>query len=297
IRPLIENFENNTGIDVRIIQGGTGELLDRIAASGTQPYCDVLWGGSYSNVLPMADLFADYRSSNEDYVQDIYKNREGPLTRFSDIPSVLMLNRKLLGDCAVYGYSDLLKPELKGKIAFSDPKKSSSATEHLINMLYAMGGGDTSAGWDYVRAFCYNLGGRLLDSSSQVYKGVSEGKYAVGLTFEDGGANYAMADDNIELVYMREGVVFTPDGVYIVENTPHLAEAKQFVDYLTSKDVQIYMSEILYRRSVRTDFESRGRLLSKSYMKIIHLDYMYVAAEKDKWVDRFGRIFAGTEGP
>jgi len=32
-------------------------------------------------------------------------------------------------------------------------------------------------------------------------------------------------------------------------------------------------------------------------MKIIHLDYMSVAAEKDKWVDRFGRIFAGTEGP
>ncbi|HKL85946.1 MAG TPA: extracellular solute-binding protein [Treponemataceae bacterium] len=291
IKPLIENFENSTGISVRIIQGGTGEILERIAASGDSPYCDVLWGGSYSNVLPALNLFVDYHSSNEEFIQEEYKNREGPLTRFSDIPSVLMLNRKLLGDCVVEGYADLLKPELKGKIAFSDPEKSSSATEHLINMLYAMGGGDTSSGWEYVRQFSANLHGRLLSSSAQVYKGVSEGKFAVGLTFEEGGANYAVSDDTIELIYMKEGVVFTPDGVYIVKNTKQLEDAQKFVDYLTGKSVQVYMSEILNRRSVRVDVSSKGKMLPKTSMKIIPLDYSYIAVEKKRWVEEFNTIF------
>lgn len=296
IRPLVENFENSTGISVRIIQGGTGELLQRIAAGGETPYCDVLWGGSYSNVLPALDLFVDYRSSNEEFVQDAYKNTEGPLTRFSDIPSVCMLNRKLLGDCVVGGYADLLTPELKGKIAFSDPEKSSSATEHLINMLYAMGGGDTPAGWAYVTRFCKNLDGKLLSSSSQVYEGVSEGKFAVGLTFEEGGANYAVSDDTIELVYMKEGVVCTPDGVYIIQNTAHLKDAQKFVDYLTGKSVQVYMSEILNRRSIRTDVSSKGKMLPKNKMKIISLDYNYVSVEKKRWVAEFNRIFNETVG-
>lgn len=296
IKPLVENFENNTGISVRIIQGGTGELLEHIGARGESVYCDVLWGGSYSNVLPVRDLFVEYRSLNEEFVQEEYKNREGALTRFSDIPSVFMVNRKLLGDCIVSGYEDVLKEELKGKIAFCDPGKSSSATEHLINMLYAMGGGDTPSGWDYVRQFCENLDGRLLSSSAQVYQGVSEGTYAVGLTFEEGGANYAAADDNIALVYMKEGVVCTPDGVYIIKNTPRLEESQKFVDYLTGRAVQVYMSEILNRRSVRTDVSSKGKMLPKQNMKIIPLDYSYVALEKERWVLEFNRIFAETAG-
>ncbi len=43
-----------------------------------------------------------------------------------------------------------------------DPSTSSSASEHLINMLYAMGDGDPEKGWDYVRKFCENLDGVLL---------------------------------------------------------------------------------------------------------------------------------------
>ena len=37
---------------------------------------------------------------------------------------------------------DLLKPELKGRIASPTLSTSSSAYEHLINMLYAMGDGE-----------------------------------------------------------------------------------------------------------------------------------------------------------
>ncbi len=39
----------------------------------------------------------------------------------------------------IEGYSDLLKPELKGKIATADPANSSSAFAQLTNMLQAMG--------------------------------------------------------------------------------------------------------------------------------------------------------------
>lgn len=71
-----------------------------------------------------------------------------------------------------------------------DPATSSSAYEHLINMLYAMGDGEPEQGWDYVEDFCRNLDGILLGGSGEVYQGVAQGKYAVGLTFEEAAAHY-----------------------------------------------------------------------------------------------------------
>lgn len=64
-------------------------------------------------------------------------------------------------------------------------------------------------GWDYVRKFCENLDGVLLKSSSEVYQGVAEGRYAAGLTFEEGGAGYVSKGAPVKLVYMKEGVIST----------------------------------------------------------------------------------------
>lgn len=291
ITELVKNYENDTGIHVTVVQMGTGEILNSLALDSDQPECDVLWGGSLSSVASAANLFEDYISPNETYFAENYRNREGMFTRFSDIPSVIMINRNLLGDISVEGYADLLNPDLKGKIAFADPNLSSSSFEHIINMLYAMGGASPENGWDYVREFCRNLDGTLLTSSRNVYQGVSDGTFAVGLTFEEGGANYAESDENISLIYMKEGVVFTADGIYIRKGTPHQEQARNFVDYMTGKDVQTYISQVLNRRTVRTDVEIKPSLASKKSINEIVINYGTAGAVKNAWLEHFSAIW------
>ena len=74
-----------------------------------------------------------------------------------------------------------------------------------------MGGGDTEEGWEYVRKFCDQLDGKILGGSSAVYKGVADGEYTVGLTFEQGSAQYVGAGAPVKTVYMEEGVIFRGD--------------------------------------------------------------------------------------
>lgn len=291
ITELVRNFENDTGMHVTVIQMGTGEILDSLALDNDAPRCDVLWGGSLSSVASAANLFEDYITPNETAFAESYRNSEGMFTRFSDIPSVLMINQNLLGDITVEGYEDLLNPELKGRIAFADPRLSSSSFEHIINMLYAMGNGTPDNGWDYVRAFCENLDGTLVSSSRQVYQGVSDGTFAVGLTFEEGGANYAETDDNIKLVYMKEGVVFTADGIYIRKGTDHQEQARLFVDYMTGKNVQTYISQVLNRRTVRTDVSIKPSLASKASINEITVNYGTAGAVKTAWLERFATLW------
>ena len=291
ITPLVSEFETQSGIKVEVIAAGTGELLKRVESEAANPLGDIFWGGSLSTVKPLMNLFEDYTSANEDAVQDDFKNTEGPLTRFTDIPSVLMINTNLIGDVEVKGYEDLLKPELKGKIAMADPSKSSSSYEHLINMLYAMGEGDAEKGWDYVDKFIQNLDGKLLSGSSAVYKGVADGEYVVGLTFEEGGAKYVADGAPVELVYMEEGVISKPDGIYIINGAKNMANAKAFIDFITSKEAQTIIVEKLNRRSVRKDVPAPSYMMPKEDMNIIYDEEDYVVANKNAWLEKFNDIF------
>lgn len=291
INPLVSEFESQTGIKVEVIAAGTGELLKRVESEQSNPLGDIFWGGSISTMKPQAELFEPYQSENEEFVQENMKNVEGSLTRFTDIPSVIMVNTDLIGDIEINGYEDLLNPELKGKIAHCDPSKSSSSFEHLINMLYAMGKGDPEAGWDFVNKFCENLDGKLLSGSSAVYKGVADGEYTVGLTFEEGGAKYVADGAPVKLVYMEEGVIFKSDGVYIIKGAKNVENAKKFIDFVTGKDAQTIIVEQLNRRSVRTDVAAPSYLLSKEKMNIIADDEAVVIEKKEEWLEKFNDIF------
>ena len=295
INPLVDEFETQTGISVEVVAAGTGELLKRVESEQGNPLGDIFWGGSISTMKPSKDLFEDYQSVNEDAVYDDMKNVEGSLTRFTNIPSVIMVNTDLIGDIKIEGYEDLLNPELKGKIAHCDPSKSSSSYEHLINMLYAMGNGNPEDGWDYVEKLCENLDGKLLSGSSAVYKGVADGEYTVGLTFEEGGAKYVADGAPVKLVYMKEGVISKPDGVYIIKDAKNMDNAKKFIDFITGKDAQTIIIEKLNRRSVRKDVPAPNGLEKLENINLIKDDEELVVEKKQEWLDKFKDIFTSVE--
>ncbi len=293
INPIVSEFEMRTGIEVTVYNSGTVELLDMVE-NKEEPLCDVFWGGSLSTTSSRNQLFEPYISENEPMIHEEFRNTEGNMTRFTDLPSVLMVNKNLTGDLVIEGYEDLLQPELKGKIAMCSPSTSSSANEHLINMLYAMGKGDPENGWAYVEEFCLQLNGRLLSSSSEVYHGVADGRFAVGLTFEEGASHFVDDDGPVELVYMKEGVISKADSVCIIKGTENLKKAKEFVNFVTGKDAQEIITSSLGRRSVRMDVEEPAYFPSKSSIHLISDDLDLVNDKKEEWILKFDQIYRST---
>jgi len=291
LRPIVEGFEAKTGIWVVVVQAGAGELTNRISAEAGRPVGDIMWGGLLSTVAPSRHLFEKYISANEPFVREHFRNVEGMLTRFSNSGSVLIVNTDFIGDIPVRGYADLLNPKLKGKIAIADPAASSSAFEHLVNKLYAMGDGNPDAGWGFVEALMENAGGKILPSSSAVTRDVARGDFLVGLTFEEGPMPYLEAGDPVKIVYMDEGVIFNPNGIFVVKNARNIENAKLFVDYVTSYEIQSYMEKNLHRRSVRADVAvTDGPLIPTCNINIIYDDADYVLANRSAWLERFRNI-------
>lgn len=291
INPLVNEFERETGVQVEVIAAGVGELMKRVESEEDNPLADILWGGTLTAVDPIKDHFMEYRSVNEDSFYDAYKNVEGNMTRCTAVPSVIMVNTNLIGDVKVEGYEDVLNPALKGKIAFSDPARSSSTFEHLVNMLYAMGNGNPEQGWGYVDKLLQNLNYTLLSGSSAVYQGVADGEYTVGLTFEEGAVNFVKSGAPVKVVYMKEGVIVKPDGVYIIKNCKNEENAKKFVDFITGKKAQSLISSQLNRRSIRKDVEPGEGIEKLEDIYIIKDDEKVVKQKRNEWLEKFKDIY------
>jgi iron(III) transport system substrate-binding protein len=295
VNAIIPAFEEKTGIKVELVQGKTGELVTRIDSEKGNPQADILWGGMNLGVYTTnPDLWEKYESPNEKLIDENYRNTTGYFTNYILSGSgCFILNNKLMKELGVEvkGYKDLLQPKLKGKIASGDPTSSSSAWAELTNMLLVMGDKayDDKA-WDYVKEFVKQLNGVELSSSSAIYKGVAEGEYAVGVSYEDPCVSLLQDGADVTVVYPQEGAVWLPASAAIIKNAPNMEQAKAFIDYLISDEAQEIISGLTVR-GTNTSIKSTNKYMKPmSEINVAYEDIKYCADHKAEWQAKYADI-------
>lgn len=250
--PIVKEFEARTGIWVEVVEGGTNELLDEIAAQGQTPAADVMFGGSVENLASYAGCFEPYACADAEALDPAFCSPEELWTPFSALPLVLVYNTKLVAPGEITGWGDLLSPELRGQIAFADPAVSGSSFTALMTFFQALEGDPE----ELSRAFAENLAGAQLGGSGEVVAAVADGSARVGVTLEETALKRIAAGDDVALVYPAEGTSAVPDAGALVAGAPHGDNARAFLDFIAGADVQDLLVRQFYRRSVRTDGES-----------------------------------------
>ncbi|WP_193790070.1 extracellular solute-binding protein [Paenibacillus beijingensis] len=292
INALIPIFEKQTGITVELVSAGSGELIKRIQSEKGNAYADVMFGGAFELFNANADLFEKYVSPNDQYLLEGHRNTTGFMTSYVSDGSVMLVNTNLAGDIQINSYADLLKPELKGKIAMADPTNSSSAFHQLTNMLKAKGGDYTSdPGWNYVGGLIENLDGKIAGSSSKAHKSVADGEYMVALTYEDPAASYVRDGAPVRIVYPSEGTVFLDAVAGIVKGAKHEENAKKFIDFLISKEAQDALGTETTNRPLRTDAQLGSYLTPIDQIKMIEEDVVYVSDHKKDIIEKYTDLF------
>lgn len=293
-------------ITVELQSMGTGDVLARIEAEKENPQADVNWGAiNYNFYHQHPDLWEEYVSPNEAGIDENYRNTTGYVT-FCNLSGsgAFILNNKLLADLGVEvnGYADLLNPKLKGLIAMGDPTASSSAFAELTNMLLVMGEGETARdcylsdkAWEYVEQFIANLDGIILSSSSQVYKSVIDGEYAVGISYEDPVVqaiidNKENPDNDLSMIYPSEGAVWLPAGVAIVKNAANMDNAKLFVDFLLSQECQENLAKTTIRGTMTSIPQDCEGMLPMSEINVVYEDQAAVAELQPEMLTRWTDI-------
>lgn len=291
--PVIKEFEERTGIWVDVVSGGTNEMLERIAREADSPQADVMFGGGVESLEFYRDCFAPYTCAEAEALQPQFRAPDDLWTPFSSLPVVLIYNTKLVDAQEVTGWKDLLSPEFRGEIAFADPNISGSCFTGLVTLVDALGGD-----WDAaIRGFADNLDGRQLDSSGGVLTSVAGGTDWIGITLEETALKRIAAGDDIALVYPDDGTSSVPDGSALVKGAPHADNAKWFLDFTVSRDVQQLLAAQSYRRPVRTDVEPAQELPDLDSLPLVDYDVGWASEHRNAILMAWAFYLGGEEEP
>ena len=295
LNATIPAFEAKYGVEVEVISAGTGEVFKRLQGEKNNPYADVAFGGAFATYMINEDLFQPYTSANDNQVIEIYRNKTGFITPYVLDGSVILVNKSLIGNVEIKGYRDLLNPALEGKIVSANPTASSSAYAHLTNMLNAIGKGsyESDDAWEFVKELFSNT--VVIDSSSSVWKGVRDGEYTVGLSYEDPSVQLVRDGADVKVIYMEEGVVYLPAGSGIVKGSKNLVNAQRFIDFITSSEIQDAYGTTITNRPVMAKVATPDYMVNISEINIIEEDMEYVYTNKADMQNRFKDIYVDIQ--
>lgn len=275
------------GIKPSVMEAGTNEVVQRVRAERQRPLGDVVWGIGAEGMTASPELFEPYEPKETKAIAPrwLAVAKGAPWQPNNVVPMVLIYNRQRVAQArAPRGWRDLADPEWKGLLAYAAPDKSGSAYTQLATMVAVFG--DNDAGWKTIERIMGNA--KILQSSGKVIKGVADGEYAVGITYENIAGLYVRSGAPIKIVYPVEGTAVTPDGNALIRGAPHPQAAKRFLDFLLSKAVQEMLAQKLSLRSVRTDAATPPGLLPIDEIEAAAgFDFRAAAAHRKEYLGKW----------
>ena len=274
--PIVREFEERTGIWVDVVTGGTNELLEKIESQQGNVEADVMFGGGVESLKAYEHCFSPYVVGSSDSIREPHQAEDAVWTPFSALPVVLIYNTKLVSPDKITGWSSLSDPIFRGRIAFADPAISGSSFTALATQILAGKSMDKT-----LATLAENLQGKTLSSSGDVLNAVVDGSCLVGITLEETAHKYIASGADLAMVYPEEGTSCVPDASAIVKGAPHSENAKRFLDFTVSYEVQQMLSESSYRRPVRSDIPAGESLLPLQDIVLVDYDIDWACKNRD----------------
>jgi len=289
--PIIKEFEERTGIWVEVVTGGSNELLERIAGEQEDPQGDVMFGGGVESLQLYEDCFEPYTGSGAGLLKPGLRPEGDLWAPFSSLPVVLIYNTRLVSPGELTSWRDLLEGRWRGRIAFADPAVSGSSYTAAITMLLCLEG-DL---WENLERFEDNLDGVLISDSGDVVTAVDAGTCSVGITLEETALKRQSQGANIAIVYPAEGTSNLPDGTALIAGARHADNAREFLEFVQSADVQALVVSDFARRSVRADVADRESLPSVAEIGVIEYDAQWASGVKEEFLRRWAAAWEEGE--
>jgi iron(III) transport system substrate-binding protein len=247
-------------VDVRWLDMGSQEILDRLRFERVNPQADV-WFGGPSTIFDRGvhdSLLIPYRPSWAGKVAGGSARAAGFYFPVYRTPAVIAYNSKAVAAAdAPQDWGDVLAPRWKDKIIIRDPMASGTmrAIWGLILVRSLQQTGDTGWGMRWLRR---------LDGQTKTYT-ISPALLYEKLARQEGLVSLWDLQDilisqskgiPLGYVFPRSGTVVIDDAIGLVRGTRHAEAARAFIDYVGSIEAQLLTARKVFRLPARTDLPS-----------------------------------------
>lgn len=289
-------------VDVRWLDLGSQEILDRLRLERVNPQAD-LWFGGPTTLFERGirdSLLAPYRPS---WAGRVDVGGVGPDDLYYPVyrtPTVIAYNRDAVPDSLVpRDWDEVLDPRWRDKVLIRDPVASGTmrAIWGLILQRGLRATGDTAAGMAWLRRLdgqtrTYALSPALLDAKLARQEGlVTLWDLPDILISQSKGMPFGY-------VFPRSGTAVIDDAIALVCNAKHPEEAKAFIEWVGGIEAQLLAAERVFRLPARHDLPS-DRVPAwvaevERSMVVEPMDWALLAREGANWMGYWDQHVRGT---
>lgn len=281
----------------------TGQILGQIRIDKDAPKADVWWGGTSAFFAQAAEegLLQGYRPSWAAHSRPEHHDASDRwYAQFLSVPAILFNRNIHEGEEVPGNWEDLLERRWKGKLVFREPMDSGTMKTIFAGLVWHLGGssGNPEPGFEYLR---------MLDSQTRAYLPNPQALYDRIAKSPEG---YISLWNLTDIIFQSRANQYPfgyriPEGplpvscdpIGILTNAPHLEEAKQFYEFVTSRENCLRLARDHYRILARTDIRPeespdwmQGIVFEAMPMDLNRFDRLQV-----EWMDYWRRSIRDPE--
>lgn len=294
---LTKKFSEKYNIETKFIHGGTGTILGKLKAEKENPQADIWYGGTIEPHFQAGELglLEEYRSPLQSQIVPQFRTlMESEKGKYTSAVYLMVLGfgvntekLKQLGIEVPKKWEDLLDSRLKGELQLPDPRSSGTMYTLIATLIQLWGEEKT---FKYLQQLDANISQYV--KSTLVTTNLSRGESAVTVGFVHGYITEKEKGAFVDYVLPQDGVGYALGGVSIIKGARNLENAKLFMDWVLSKDIQ----EIPWREhgvyQIPTNINATVSPLSPKLdnIKLAEIDYQRFGSSEegkrlvDRWV-------------
>jgi iron(III) transport system substrate-binding protein len=289
-------------VDVRWLDMGSQEILDRLRFERVNPQADV-WFGGPSTIFDRGvhdSLLAPYRPVWWNKVTVGQATDSGFYYPVYRTPAVIAYNSRAVAAAeAPQDWNDVLTPRWKDKLIIRDPM-ASGTMRAIWGLIISRGleqTGDTAWGMQWLR---------LLDGQTKTYT-ISPALLYEKLVRQEGLLSLWDLQDilisqakgmPLGYVFPRSGTVVIDDAIGLVRGSRHPEAARAFIDYVGSTEAQLLAARKVFRLPARTDLPSDSAPAwvaeVNRTMVVAKVDWSLLSRETPGWMSYWDQHVRGT---
>ncbi len=247
VKPLLEQFEKDTGIETSVRYGNTAQLAAQLIEEGDGTPADVFFSqdGGALGALTNRGRLEKLSDDVLDAVEPSFRADDGTWVGTSGRSRVIVYDPDEVPEADVPNtVFDLTDPKWKGKVGISP---SNASFESFVTAIRVLRGDDAARAWlndmkaNDVQTF---------DNNILILNAVKEGVLPLGLInhyyFYEQVAESGMAAMKARLKFLPggdPGALVNVAGVGVLKGSDKADQARRLVDYLLDTEAQKYFAE------------------------------------------------------
>ena len=298
-RELLSEFEasferEHPNLDVRWLDMGSQDALDRVRSEKENPQADIWWGAP-------STLFQ--QAEKEGLLQPYHPTWAGEVSADArsvgdfwygtyETPEVIAYNTAVLKpEEAPQDWDDLLDPKWRNKIILRDPLASGTMRTVFCAMILRNFQMTSSPedGFQWLKKLDANTKDYVANLTLLSQKLARQEGLVTVWNMPDIELQRAQYNYPLAYVIPKSGTPVVTDGIALLSSAKHIDVAKEFYEYATSKQSIVLAAQKFYRIPCRKDIPSQElpKWIRQTPIRTMPVDWKMLEEKSSEWMKRW----------